>query len=203
MDSFVGITPGICPVCGNPAGRMKNKTPRKCCSLECRKAWVSANRRQEGLTDADAIRFWSGAEITSADSCWVWKRKTGKRGYGQTSVYQNRKSRTALAHRVAWQLTYGEIPEGMHVCHRCDNPSCVNPSHLFLGSPFVNVHDMITKGRRVLVRGESSPNSKLTIDQVRWIRANSDRSTGELARQLAISRQSVRDVIAGRTWKHV
>lgn len=88
-----------------------------------------------------ADRFWE--KVQKTDTCWTWGGSRHYRGYGFI-----RSGRTnVLAHRVAWELTNGSIPENMLVCHTCDNTSCVNPEHLFLGSQSDNMRDMTAKGR--------------------------------------------------------
>jgi hypothetical protein len=96
------------------------------------------------VTEAE---FWSFVDRRSADACWHWTGRKTTRGYGQI---QGEGSWTG-AHRRAYSLTKGEIPDGHYVCHTCDNPPCCNPAHLFIGTPQDNVDDMIAKGRARLV----------------------------------------------------
>src|SRR5258708_22894285 len=81
--------------------------------------------------------------------CWTWIASARKNGYGKFNItISKNKYKYEYAHRFMWMIIYGEIPNGLHVCHRCDNPSCVNPNRLFLGTPKDNTHDSVIKGRR-------------------------------------------------------
>lgn len=85
--------------------------------------------------------FWR--RVLKTDGCWLWTGCRDKRGYGKTSIH----GKTVIAHRLAWILTFGEIASGQFICHRCDNPPCVNPEHLFSGTPKANMEDMVKKSR--------------------------------------------------------
>lgn len=92
-------------------------------------------------------RFWS--KVVKTDTCWIWigAGSTSKKGYGQIRL-PGAKGRQTSAHRVSWILHRGEIPIGLDVLHKCDNPPCVNPDHLFLGTNQDNVNDKVSKGRQ-------------------------------------------------------
>lgn len=94
------------------------------------------------LAKDDPWPFWD--QVLIGDGCWEWQGTKGTFGYGVARAWK----RQTTAHRRAWELWHGSIPEGVHVLHRCDNPPCVRPDHLFLGTPADNVMDMIAKGRR-------------------------------------------------------
>jgi Autographiviridae endonuclease len=111
-------------------------------------------------------RFWSKVQIGEEDDCWEWQRATQSHGYGSTTIG---KAKTALAHRVAYELDVGEIPERMCVLHRCDNRKCVNPNHLFLGTIQDNNRDKLEKGRQA--KGEKNGRTKLSWGQIQAMEA--------------------------------
>lgn len=146
-------------------------------------------------------RFWSKVDRSSGrESCWPWTACTTRRGYGRYSY----KEKMLSSHRVSYELTYGSIPDGLCVCHRCDNPSCVNPSHLFLGTHTDNMRDKIKKGRSksVAPKGEKNGQAKLTESQVLTIRTDT-RTQRVIAKDFGICQSSVMYIKSGLGWKHV
>lgn len=146
-----------------------------------------------------AARFWS--HVDKAGDCWPWTKSLRKSGYGQ--CWDGRRVRAA--HRVAWELTFGPIPAGAHVCHRCDNPLCCKPAHLFLGTGADNMADMVAKGRSL--RGERHPGAKLTEEDVLEIRRlyAPPRRHGivrEIARRFGVTPSAVAAIGSGRCWQH-
>lgn len=130
--------------------------------------------------------------------CWLWEASLRPNGYGRFGM--GGAGNTEYAHRASWRLYRGEIPTGMCVLHRCDNPACVNPDHLFLGTQGDNSQDKWAKGRGV--KGEKASWSKLTEEDVRAIRADK-RSLAQVAADFDISFQNVGLIKQRKTWAHV
>ena len=154
-------------------------------------------------------RFWSKVD-KSADGCWLWTAGKQKSGHG---FFFPKHGKIVRAHRYAWEITNGAIPDGLEVCHNCpggDNPSCVNPAHLWLGTQADNMRDMTEKGRRAKRNpvdqwGEKNHQAKLTegiVRQIKTMAANGARQA-EIMRATGVNRKNVWSVVHGETWKHV
>jgi hypothetical protein len=120
-----------CPECGGP------KTKHGSMCIACRRRIGRASRPL-------AERFWEKVDRSVLDGCWPFLGARDPDGYGRVMVGRDRRDK---ANRVAYMLTSGPIPDGLQVLHRCDNPPCCNPAHLFAGTPLDNMRDMIAKGR--------------------------------------------------------
>lgn len=166
-----------CAACGALIRRTPSDAARgagRFCSWAC---------KHVGLTTT-AEQFWSRVDRRGPDECWPWTAARNYRGYGKVT----RAGKALPASRLAWILTHGEVAEGLFVCHRCDNPPCCNPAHLFLGTPLENNDDKIAKGR---ARGYPA---KLTPDRVAAIRdahAAGGVEQNGLALAFGLSRKSV------------
>lgn len=152
------------------------------------------------MSDLDIIeRFWLDVEITRG--CWNWLGgKSG--GYG---IFRNRKKNGGgiiRAHRFSYELHYGPISEGEEVCHRCHNPSCVRPSHLYSGSHKQNMKDRDEAGRHVAHAGEKNGNAKLSDATAREIRERYERNRKlrqvELAREYGVSQATISRILLGQ-----
>lgn len=143
-------------------------------------------------------RFWRRVQKT--ESCWIWRIGKEKE-YGRFLVDSGKH---VGAHRYSWTLVNGEIPNGMHILHSCDNPKCVNPNHLSIGTHQDNMKDRSRKGRTIF--GSSSPNAKLTSGDVKKILAmwkSGDYTQVEISEHFPVSRRHVCDIVRGKTWTHI
>lgn len=157
------------------------------CSIPC---YAKARKRDE------VARFWS--KVDKSGPCWLWTASTTY-GYGSFRINK----RTALAHRYSYQLANGDIPDGMNVLHDCDNPACVNPAHLRLGTKADNTYDMMDKSRQ---QGCCKNNQKLTAGQAAAIRARyvPGRVTMKsLAEEYGVSVSAICLIVHRRNWRRV
>jgi DNA modification methylase len=150
-------------------------------------------------------RFW--AKVIKADACWEWKGKKQNKGYGRILI----DGKEISAHRISWEIHFGPIPEGLMVCHHCDNPGCVRPDHLFLGTMQDNWQDSSDKGRNPIfnkhlhqAKGENHGRAKLTEVQVTEIRekySKGNTSYSILAKEYGVSHNVIGQIIHKKIWK--
>lgn len=156
--------------------------------------------------------FWSKVLKQPGGGCWTWTGNLSPRGYGNFKPGSSHINiKVWRAHRFAWRITFGEIPDGMLICHHCDNPTCVNPSHLFLGTSKDNAKDRESKGRGARPGNYRRTVSRLgklatlTLEQVESIRdlyhgRGKGMSQFKLAKQFGVCQQSISNIIHRKTW---
>lgn len=131
--------------------------------------------------------------------CWEWTARLDKHGYGRFALSGGERR---LAHRASWELAHGPVPPGLCVLHRCDNRRCVNPDHLFLGTPKDNTQDMLSKGRCRPRRGDMVWSAKITAADVVRIRTSAGPAKA-LAQEYGLSLSSVYSIRKRETWTHL
>lgn len=142
----------------------------------------------------DWNRFWS--KVKKGPGCWLWSAGTDRDSYGLFRLNNKQKR----SHRLVYEMGNRAIPHNMNVCHSCDTPSCVRPSHLFLGTHLDNKHDAMLKGRDA--HGESHFNSKLTTEQILAIRKDT-RSLRKIAVDYNVDYTNVYKIKRRKSWKHI
>lgn len=177
----------VCPNCGRSFQVRPCEDARYlCCTRQCR-----AQRTNS------AEHFWERVE--KSDGCWEWQGARHTGGYGAVCA----DGVQMQAHRRSWELTYGPIPKGLVVCHRCDNRPCVRPDHLFLGTAKENCQDMLAKGRAGF-GGEKNNTCLITEEVAKAIlRSKGDESGADVARSFGVSTSIVYRIWNGITWKHL
>lgn len=154
------------------------------------------------ISDDDLIRFWIKVETGDIDKCWIWVAGLGKDGYGRFKY----NGFTYYAHIFSYLIHKGSIEKGLFICHQCDNPKCVNPGHLFLGTAKANNDDKEDKGRGNHAKGENINTCKLTEKQVLEIRekySNNKYTFVELAKEYNVKYGAIQRIIKRKTWKHI
>jgi len=153
---------------------------------------------EEEFTEDEKSRFFASFK-RKKEGCWEWNKARNHGGYG--TFYHNK--RTWIAHRISWILHYGKLEKGMFVLHKCDNPACVRPDHLFVGTNKDNLRDCAEKGR--IASGERNGNSKMTNSTVKKIRklSNCGMKGTEIANLVGVHKSTVSRVLRKIIWRHI
>jgi hypothetical protein len=193
----------VCPHCKRrfekpPKVSATQWAGRKLCGIAC---------ATEARIIPLAQRFWAKVDRSAGlGSCWLWTASRSRRGYGEIGRGRAGEG-IILAHRLSWELHHGPIPTGLSVLHHCDNPPCVNPAHLWLGTHQDNQDDMIRKrrDRKRPLRGEEHHQAKLTNEQVLDIRRrlSARERQWRLAREFGVSCSTIQAIAHGCSWRHL
>jgi hypothetical protein len=183
--------------CGNKAvvygSTIRNGDSKSCGCFKTEKNSLLMKEMRLRQSGSLHDRFFS--RFVKLDSgCWQWRAHTDKDGYG---VLPGDRKNTR-AHRLSYELHKGQIPDGFVICHHCDNPGCVNPDHLFVGTTKDNAQDALQKGRAYV--GEKNGRSKLTKENVKEI-LNSSLNGPQLANKFGVTRHTINSVKRGLTWQ--
>lgn len=185
----------ICPICGADYQMQAWERPgRFARRLTCGRKCASVMR-----TSPFAARFASHTKRNPASGCLEWQSYTDSWGYGRISQGPNGE---VLAHRVAFILAHGPIPAGLYICHHCDNPKCVEPTHLYAGTAKDNTRDAVARHRFPDRKGGKNVRAKLTPDQIREIRLTR-RKGAVVAKEYGVHRGTITAIRSRRTWGHV
>lgn len=198
----------ICDFCGN----MFLRYPSNCvnnhnfCSKKCAWGGVPTRKVSKLLTMEEVFKeFWSKVDKTPGQGpngdCWIWTGEIGDRGYGKQWAYPLKKR--IPTHRMSYEIHSGELLSSKDfICHRCDNPPCCNPAHLFKGTNKDNMQDMASKGRNA--KGSAKKFAKLSEADVYVIRFKRQKAKRtDLAKEFNVTRSVIDHILQGIAWKHV
>lgn len=146
------------------------------------------------ISDKIKKRFW--IKVKKTETCWIWIGAKNKKGYGNINIGNGI---TIMPHRLSWAIHFGEIPDGLVLCHRCDNPSCVNPNHHFVGTSAENRKDAVVKKRMPY-----APNAKISqkiADEIRQLKKNG-RSQISISKEFKVSPMTISFIIRNKIWIH-
>lgn len=155
----------------------------------------------EQMTEKQKLEFWG--RLNKNGDCLEWAGASRNHGYGQLRIGSRRtgNSRVVLAHRAAYFIAHGQLDDTLFVCHSCDNPSCCNPDHLFLGTHQQNMDDMAQKGRRVIPDRKGEKNGRAVLDQAKVLAIrNTDASYRALAEQYGVSKSQIARIKTSQHW---
>lgn len=178
-----------CDHCGQPFLTLASK-PGQHCSLRCARSKQTADR------------FWP--KVAKGDGCWEWRGSRDRGGYG--IIGASRHQRATRAHRVSWELHHGRsVPDGLYVLHHCDNPPCVRPDHLYVGTLGDNAKDCVERNRLGDRRGRANSNAKLTEADVRAVIAmlQAGATQQAVASRFGISQPQVSSIARRKNWAHL
>jgi hypothetical protein len=213
----------VCVVCQKPFHNYN--TTAKACSLHCNGVlgYRTVVEKHGGPEKYLEYRFWSKVDRSNPEGCWEWKGRLNEFGYGQ--FYHE--GTCKHAHRISYLLTYKELPDNLFVCHKCDNPPCVNPAHLWLGTPKGNTQDSINKGRNTLVKNRGTggravvngniPESRLyssytnfakklnpsKVRTIRYLYSTKQYTYKDIAKIYEVTPSAIAGVIRQKTWRHL
>jgi hypothetical protein len=173
--------PKICPTCGKEFF----KRNQEFCNIVC----SHKNVRRRNPVE----RFWK--KVLKTQTCWIWMGGHNEAGYGTFFRYdKDGNGRFINAHRFSWEICHGTIPFGKQILHKCDNPRCVRPDHLAIGTQSENILDSMAK--------ERFPSCKVKATDIIAIR-NDPRSQTKIARDYGTTRSCIQHIKSGRSWRHI
>lgn len=184
-----------CLHCGNPV----KKTSTTTCSKRCSN-FIKWKRKRGNIRDYLINKIINYSSKDHSTGCWNWNKGKSDRGYAEISI----NARKERANRISYQVFIDEVPPHLFVCHTCDNPGCVNPDHLYLGTHQDNVDDKLDRDRQP--RGEEIKLAKLTEKDILKIRAlwkEGFMSQESIAREFGVCQTTISRVILRQTWTHV